>query len=479
MSSEPPSSAVPPAADPSQDTLRRSVLRRLRALAGSDGRVISGAAWSIGSYATSNVIRLISNLILTRLLAPDAFALVTIVASLQVMMNMISDLGIRTSIIKSERATDPAFLKTAFTLQIIRNAGIGTVLTVCAGIIALPSVRAMFPEGSVYTDPRLVHFLLLSALTMVLHGWISLKVPLLERDLQVRPVMMQDLGVQVATVAATVGFAMAGTGAYALILGTLAGGALRVLASHLLLPGPAVGIGLDRSAFSEIFHFGKWLALASFCHFLAARGDQLIAGAFLETVAFGHFGLAVVWISTAILAFDLLQGRVAMPALCEGYRDDPKSVTAIYYRMRLVMDAAAIVGFLGFLTFSSLFIGIVYEDRYAPVAGFMVLMAPRVLLAPAYLLRMVVLAAGDSRRFSTLTVVPGVALLIGTPILFTLMPPAWAIVFASCSPLFMLPLLYRITSEIIVLDWRREAVMPAVACLGVLWLLSPMGPSVG
>src|SRR6056297_1078407 len=83
-------------------------------------RAIKSAIWTVGGIMTSQILRLISNLILTRILFPEAFGTMALVLVFITGLAMFSDLGIHTSIIQNDRSREPAFLNTAWTLQIIR-----------------------------------------------------------------------------------------------------------------------------------------------------------------------------------------------------------------------------------------------------------------------------------------------------------------------------------------------------------------------
>ena len=80
-------------------------------------RALRGSAFTAGSYALTQVMRLGSNLILTRLLAPDAFGVMALVSVVLVGMVMFSDVGVSASIAQNKRGDDPDFLNTAFTIH--------------------------------------------------------------------------------------------------------------------------------------------------------------------------------------------------------------------------------------------------------------------------------------------------------------------------------------------------------------------------
>ena len=66
-------------------------------------RLLRAGAWTAGAYSIESATRLISNLILTRLLFPEAFGLVAASTSLLVGLNLISDFGIRAVVIQSSK----------------------------------------------------------------------------------------------------------------------------------------------------------------------------------------------------------------------------------------------------------------------------------------------------------------------------------------------------------------------------------------
>ena len=85
-------------------------------------RALRGSVLTAGSYATAQGLRLISNLILTRLLYPEAFGVMALVSVALVGLQMFSDLGLGPAIAQNPRGDDPDFLNTAFTLNALRGA---------------------------------------------------------------------------------------------------------------------------------------------------------------------------------------------------------------------------------------------------------------------------------------------------------------------------------------------------------------------
>src|SRR6476646_1258750 len=101
------------ALDYEQDQPEVSSLRR---------RTFHGSVWTTSEYAIGVVLRLGGNLVLTRLLVPDMFGIMALVNTFLMGLQMFSDVGIGPSIIQNRRGDDPAFLNTAWTIQVMRGA---------------------------------------------------------------------------------------------------------------------------------------------------------------------------------------------------------------------------------------------------------------------------------------------------------------------------------------------------------------------
>ena len=67
------------------------------------------------------MIRFARSLILTRLLFPEAFGLMTLVGAVMYGLAMVSDAGIAAAIVRDKRGDDSDFLDAVWTLQVCRG----------------------------------------------------------------------------------------------------------------------------------------------------------------------------------------------------------------------------------------------------------------------------------------------------------------------------------------------------------------------
>ena len=118
-------------------------------------RVIAAGYWTMAGFGLSQIIRLSSNLIMTRLLVPEMFGLMALCQVFLFIMKLISDIGIRPSIIRSNRVDDPRFLNTAWTVQIIRGGIITSMVLLAAFSINIGNQFNLFSENSAIYFTRL------------------------------------------------------------------------------------------------------------------------------------------------------------------------------------------------------------------------------------------------------------------------------------------------------------------------------------
>ncbi|MCB1328961.1 MAG: oligosaccharide flippase family protein, partial [Maritimibacter sp.] len=173
-------------------------------------RVMRGSAIVLVGYGASQFLRLLSNLILTRLLFPEAFGLMALVAMVEMGLTLFTDMGIAPSIAQSKRGDDPKFLDTAYSLKVIR----GFVLWIIACILA-------YPASLFFDAPQLAYFLPISVFSMVITGFVTTRVQTAIRHLKFGKVTLVELGAQITSLVFMVSLAWYTESVLALVLGNL------------------------------------------------------------------------------------------------------------------------------------------------------------------------------------------------------------------------------------------------------------------
>lgn len=395
-------------------TLWTKILARLPQ--GSLGRrSLTSGLWSLAELGIGNAIRLASNLILTRLLMPEAFGLMAMVTTVQIGISLLSDLGIRQSVIRSERADDPDFLRTAWTVQVMRGAVIGTlVLAVGLTLMALgPNLAA---PGTVYADPLLPFLIMASALTVLVDALGSTNALLAQRRMDFKVVTLVMLSAQVFGAAIMVALALHWASVWVLLIGALAGASLKTLLSHLVFAGPAMRLSWNPEIRAELWHFGRWIIGSSAMGFLTQHADRLILGALLPSSSLGLYMIALLWVQAYSTAVSKLGNQVGLPALSEVRRTRPADLPRALRRSLNAIELLCLPGFLFFLLLGPGFIRLLYSDAYHAAGQFMPLLALLILLQRFSLFSALLVAEGRSFQMMLSTAAGALAVCIAIPL---------------------------------------------------------------
>ncbi len=366
-------------------------------------RASAGALWVLAGHGAGQVLRLGSNLVLTRLLFPEAFGLMALVQIFLQAMQMFSEVGIRASIVQHARGGDRVFLDTAWTVQILR----GVVLWVICLIGAYPF--AMF-----YDEHALASLIPAAGLSALIAGFNSTRLAVADRKIRLERVTLIEIGSQAAAIAVMITWAAISPSVWALVAGGVARPAVKMAASHLLLPGGRDRIGGDRDPARELFRFGRWIFLATLLTFVLQQGDKMIVGKLIDPGLLGVYAIAVLWSRMAVDVGLKIGAKVMFPALAEVANKRRENLRSRFLHARLAFLAVLLPVTWGLAVFGDVLIEWLYDDRYA-AAGWMVR-----LLAPGFagavisgLSGNVQLAVGDSFRQMIVQVTRGVLLIAG------------------------------------------------------------------
>jgi O-antigen/teichoic acid export membrane protein len=425
-------------------------------------RVLSAGSITLGLFAWSQVLRLAVNLVLARLLVPDVFAVMAIATVVNVVVSLLSDIGLRQGVIHSPRGDAPAMLHTAWTLQVMRGAGIWLVCCAIAAAVGAMAAMGLFPEHSVYAVADLPWVIVGMSSTSLIQGFQPAKIYLAHRALMIhRPVAIEACG-QLLGACITLVLAWHFRSIWAFVAGALAAAGLQLALSLIWLPGPRDRFLLDRGAVAELLGYGRWVLLSSLLYVLAANGDKLLLGAWIDATSLGLYSIAFSLASMVEVAAGRLLSSVAMPALSEVARTDRTRLRDTYFRLRRPID-------FGFLAASGLLyalgpplIGLMYDQRYVGAGPMLQTLSLSLILARYGLAGSVYMAVGEPRNLTVIHLVKLASLMALLPLGFHLFGLQGALFAVALFALPTLPIVFYYNVRLGVNDWWYE--------LRILWV---------
>jgi O-antigen/teichoic acid export membrane protein len=335
-------------------------------------RAVRGAVWTIASYGLSQVLRLGSNLILTRLLVPEMFGLMSLVYVFITALHLFSDLGIGTSVIQNKRGEEPDFLNTAWTLQVCR----GVILWFCTLLLAAPIAH-------LYQQPQFLWLIPVVGLGTVIAGFNSTSVFTLNRNMAFGQLAIFELSGQLIGIVVMIVWAWFSPTIWAIVMGSFASQILQLVWTHYWNSGSPNRLIWNQEIVKEIISFGKWIFVSTALTFFAEQADRLILGKLLTLDVLGVYGVALNLADIPRSITLALSGKVMFPAITK-LVDQPREILrAKILKNRQPILIALAVGLTLLVSFGDVAINILYDDRYIQAAWMLPILAlgiwPRVL----------------------------------------------------------------------------------------------------
>jgi len=315
--------------------------------------------WTLYSFAGSQVLRLVSNLILTRLLFPEAFGLMAIVYSMLVGVSMLTDLGVSQSIVVHKRGGDAEFMNTAWTLQIIKGIVVAVALVAASGLAA-----------DHFKQPDLPHLMAIVALSSLVSSFVSTKRALASRNLtHARRQVAVDLSSQAIGLCVTALLAYLHPTPASLAWGGVVGALLGVASSHTLFPGPPNRLAWHRESLGHVAKLGGIVMLSSTVTFMMGEGSKLLMASLVDVKTVGLVGLATGLSGLVAGISSTIASKVMMPAYAEVYRSgDQVRLKRVVERFRLMQIVPCWLYALGMVVLAHPIVGLLYDQRYADAA---------------------------------------------------------------------------------------------------------------
>lgn len=428
------------------------------------GRALRAGGWSMAEVLTGHLFRLCSNLIMTRLLLPEAFGLMAMAVTVLTALTLFTDMGIQRSVTREPDGAEERFLRAAWVVKLGRGALVSAGVLGVAGLLWLLAPGLAAP-GTVYADPRLPGLIALVALASLMQGAESTSKELLLRRLQPRLITLVGVAAQATGILSMIGFAQLSPTVWALLCGMLVNNAVLLLASHLVYPGPAMRPEWDRGVADRLWHYGKWLIGSSAFTFVARSADKLILASLLPAAAFGIYTIALIWVEAGRLLIARLIDRVGFAAMSEVLRTRPDEVRRLFGRFQAVIDLFCLAAFLAALLGGEILIRLLYTEAYHAAGGYLALLSLAFLVMRFEPLNGLVMNMGNSRAMMVVSVVRAVTICASVPLGFSVMGVEGAILAVALNPAVTAPYTLALTRPVLGL---RQTVA------GLLWLVATL-----
>jgi len=281
-------------------------------------KTIQGGFARLCAQAASFLLRLISLMILARLLGPKDFGLVGMVTAFTGVLSLFRDFGLSSAAIQRATVTDEQ-ISTLFWINIM----VGVLLGLLA--VALAPVLAAF-----YHEPRLVAVTIVLALGFLFNAAGIQHSVLLQRQMRFMAMAVISVVSLVVGTAIAIGGAKAGYGYWALVAMTVT---LPLVATigFWLTTGWVPGMPHRRVGIRSMMRFGGTLTLNGLVAYTAYNSEKVLIGRFWGVDAIGLYGRAYQLINIPTENLNQAVGEVAFSALSR-VQDDPSRLKSYFLK---------------------------------------------------------------------------------------------------------------------------------------------------
>ncbi len=293
-------------------------------------RTLRGMFWAYGSYVGGRLLVLVATIILARILVPEDFGLVALALVFIELLSTLRDLGVTQAlvIVPEEQVEERAH--TVFTFSLL----LAGVLTIACAAVS-PVAAAFFDE------PELIGLLSALGATFLVRALGSTHYALAQKRMDFRSRTIAELADAILRGGASVAFALAGLGAWSLVLGYIVG-SVALTSVMWVLVSWRPRLQLRRDHLVPLVRFGGALTGVDIISAATMNVDYLFIGAVLGTTALGIYTLAFRLPDLLINGLTLVATSVLFPAFASLSRPDLRSayLQAIRYTVMLTLPVA-------------------------------------------------------------------------------------------------------------------------------------------
>jgi lipopolysaccharide exporter len=326
-------------------------------------------------FGLQTLIRLGSSLILTRIVRPDAYGVITIMMSIAFVIEMLSDINVSVFIIREPNAEESRYLNTAWTIRLGRALINSTTLFLLAPLIA----------SSLYNAPVLAIPLRVFSISFTIGALQSMSFPLAIRRKQARYAMYSELAAAAMGTLFSVVYCYYSRDYWGMIYGILVSRLLTSAFSYLFYRNVRPRIAFDRTVAREVMRFARFNAPSSLLTLAMSQFDKVVFLRLFDLTLLGVYGLAANISGSIDGLISKISQSVLYPRCAHNFRSDPETLGLKYYTenvklfISILLLPAAIGGAAHFI------IAMLYPSRYAQAGA----------ILQAFMLRATLLALGS------------------------------------------------------------------------------------
>ncbi len=411
----------------------------------------------IGAHGAQTFLRLGSNLVLTRLLTPEAFGVVGIITSVTYILQLVSDMGLRSYIVRHKDAR-PELMQTVWTIRLVRNIVLSVIMFAGADLFA-----------QAYNAPEVATALRIASAIFILDALSSFGFVFTERHRQVIRLTSVEFIRFLVTTATAIIAAFFLRSYWAIVISMFAGSLFSLVASYSVLRGPKVRLRLEQGHFKDLWSYWRYIIPASIITIILTQSNVFLVANFFPIAELGKFTIAA---TLTAAVFGLTQAytmRVFFPRFAHAHRTAPDTELEVYYGVRRQVTLLFAFGVGGIIGGADLLVKILYNELYLGAGLYLSILCLRPLArlstAPA---EQAIVAKGFIRISLIANILRLAWVAVAAPVAYFQFGPIAVIVAMALADVALWPFFLYQQKRFGLLRLREEAVLLLFAGVGAL-----------
>lgn len=329
-------------------------------------RTIRGGLARLSAQGANFLIRVVSLMILARLLGPKEFGLVGMVTAFTGVLTLFRDFGLSSAAVQRSVVTDQQ-ISTLFWINVLVGMMLGLISAGMAPIIAV-----------FYHEPRLYAVTIALATGFLFNAAGVQHSALLQRQMRFTALAVINTLSMIVSAAVGIGGAKAGYGYWALVAMTVSAPIVSTL-GFWLAAGWVPGKPHRRVGISSMMRFGGTITLNGLIVYVASNLEKVLIGRFWGVDAIGIYGRAYQLINIPTDNLNSAAGEVAFSALSR-LQDNPSLLKSYFLKGYSVVLALTVPITIACALFADDIIFVLLGPKWRDAGAVFRLLAPTVVI---------------------------------------------------------------------------------------------------
>ena len=429
-------------------------------------KIFIASFWVILIFGLSQLVRLGSNLIVTRLLVPEMFGVMAVVNVVIFGIAMFTDLGLWAFIVRHKNPDDPHLLNVVWTLQVIRGWLMFVVVLILAAVFFVGNWYLPNYFHGIYADSRLPLLVIIAGVGSLIGGYKSMASPMMSRKLEVGKLELMELLSQIAGIIFMIIWVWFRPSIWALVTSGLVSALTNTFLTYYFFPFRHK-FTLDKTIVKDVFHFSKWIVIASVLTYLFSQGDKLFFAGKIEAAELGVYSIAFMLVATLTSVTQTLAEKIVFPVFASLAHGERSVLKERYYQVRQYLDAPIFFATGLLIALGPKIVSILYDARYSNAGWMFQILIFSVIGNTLSLVSMECLSALSITQVRMwVMLIRTIGLFIGLPLSFNLYGLHGAIWMVAFNVWLSLPVVYWTLAKNSVFSLFREIKMLPIIGVG-------------